>query len=126
MRTLVLTLCVFVPLCAQQPPAHDGQKPHGPPEPKNLKILKIPASELMPVMMIFSASLGVKCVFCHVENDFASDEKPEKETARMMIAMVHEINAKFPDGKMHVGCFTCHRGDKEPKVTPPVRKPPAQ
>jgi len=33
--------------------------------------------------------------------------------------MSHEINAKFPDGKMHVTCYTCHRGATEPASAPP-------
>jgi len=45
--------------------------------------------------------------------------------ARMMISMVGEINAKFPDGKMHVTCFTCHRGSTEP-LTAPVAAAGAQ
>ena len=89
------------------------------PEPKNLKVLKVPPAELMPIMRAFSAGLGVKCDFCHVKGDFASDENPHKEIARHMITMAHEINAKFPDGKMHVTCYTCHRGEAEPATAPP-------
>jgi hypothetical protein len=28
------------------------------------------------------------------------------------------VNANFPDGKMHVSCYTCHRGEAEPKTAP--------
>jgi hypothetical protein len=35
-----------------------------------------------------------------------------------MISMTREINGKFPDGKEHVTCYTCHRGDHEPKMKP--------
>ncbi|MGD0365264.1 MAG: c-type cytochrome, partial [Bryobacteraceae bacterium] len=63
-------------------------------------------------------ALGVRCDFCHVQGDFASDEKPHKEIARKMIVMAREINAKFPDGKMHVTCYTCHRGAEEPATSP--------
>jgi hypothetical protein len=38
--------------------------------------------------------------------------------ARKMIVMTREINAKFPDGKEHVTCFTCHRGSEHPKTAP--------
>lgn len=69
-------------------------------------------------MGAFRIALGVKCDTCHVQGDFASDEKPEKEMARKMIVMTREINAKFPDGKQHVTCFTCHRGDEHPKTQP--------
>jgi Photosynthetic reaction centre cytochrome C subunit len=87
------------------------------PAPKNLKLL--PADEnLIPTMRSFAAALGQKCDFCHVQNDFASDEKHNKEIARHMIGMAKEINAKFPDGKTHVTCYTCHRGAQEPATAP--------
>ena len=72
----------------------------------------------MPTMMSFKAALGVECSFCHVQGDFASDDKPHKEMARKMIVMAREINANFPDGKIHVTCYTCHRGSTEPKTAP--------
>jgi hypothetical protein len=45
--------------------------------------------------------------------------------ARMMIVMTREINAKFPDGKEHVTCFTCHRGSEHPKTAPDAAPAPA-
>jgi len=88
------------------------------PAPKNLKLL--PADEnLIPAMRSFAAALGQKCDFCHVQGDFASDEKHTKEIARHMITMAKDINAKFPDGKTHVTCYTCHRGATEPATAPP-------
>jgi hypothetical protein len=88
------------------------------PEPKNLQVLKVPASELIPIMRSFNAALGVECNYCHIRGDFASDENPHKNIARKMITMSHEINTNFPDGKMHVTCYTCHRGEQEPKTAP--------
>jgi len=93
------------------------------PPPKNLKILK--PEHLMETMQAFRVALGVRCDFCHVQGDFASDEKPHKEIARKMLTMVHEINANFPDGKMHVTCYTCHRGAEEP-ATRPAEAPHAE
>lgn len=99
-----------------------AQAPEGPhpggqmPAPKNLKLLE-PAN-LMPAMRAFSAALGVKCEYCHVEGNFASDDNPHKETARMMIVLARDINGKFPDGKRHVTCYTCHRGATEPATAP--------
>ncbi len=29
-----------------------------------------------------------------------------------------QVNSNFPDGKMHVTCYTCHRGETEPKTEP--------
>ncbi len=75
----------------------------------------------MPTMMAFKAALGVECTFCHVQGNFASDDKPEKETARHMITMAKNINANFPDGQTHVTCYTCHRGATEPATAPPAK-----
>jgi len=88
----------------------------------NLKVLPDDAN-LIPTMQSFVAGLGLAdkggCNFCH-EMDRSSDAKPEKVTARMMISMAKEINSKFPDGKVHVTCFTCHRGSTMPLTAPPA------
>src|SRR3954453_11405334 len=124
MRILIF-FALLLPVLAQ-PPQTDAPKPQRRmPEPKNLKVLKIPASELIPLMRSFNAALGVECVHCHVQGNFAADDKPEKETGRKMIAMTEEINGKFEAGKVHVACFTCHRGQKEPVVNAPAREPAA-
>ncbi len=113
MLLLFLSLAAF----GQEPPAGPpGGPPHRMPEPKNLKLLK--PEHLMETMQAFRVALGVKCDFCHVQGDFAADDKPHKEIARKMIEMSHEINAHFPDGKMHVTCYTCHRGAEEPATRP--------
>lgn len=87
--------------------------------PKNLKVL--PAENLIPTMQGFVAALGLQdkggCNFCH-EQDRSSDAKMEKVMARMMITMVKDINKNFTDGKEHVTCYTCHRGDTMPKTAP--------
>jgi len=123
MRILAAVL-FLIPLCAQQPPPEGPRRPRPAPEPKNLKVLKVPPTEIIPIMMSFRAGLGVKCDFCHVQNEWDKDDKPNKEIARHMITMTHEINAKFPDGKIHVTCYTCHRGETEPKTTAPPPPPP--
>src|SRR5271165_4111126 len=127
MRPTMLLLFLSLAAFGQEPAA--GPPPGGPPpghrmpEPKNLKLLK--PEHLMETMQAFRVALGVRCDFCHVQGDFASDEKPHKEMARKMIAMSHEINAKFDDGKMHVTCYTCHRGAEEP-ATRPAEAPHAE
>lgn len=86
---------------------------------KNLKVLDGP--DVAVIMPTFVRDLGLleegTCSFCHVA-DRSSDEKPPKVIARNMLLMVKEINAKFPDGKQHVTCFTCHRGSRKPLTTP--------
>ena len=109
----LLPLLALVPLLAQQPPEGAKHERH---EPKNLKLLK--PEQVMPAMQAFKSALGVECTFCHVKGDFASDENHHKEIARMMMGMTHEINGKFPDGKRHVSCYTCHRGASEPAMSP--------
>ena len=69
-------------------------------------------------MQQFTMGLGVQCNYCHAQGNMASDENPKKEMARHMIEMTQKINAGFTDGKMHVTCFTCHRGEAEPKTVP--------
>jgi hypothetical protein len=127
MRLLSVLLLVSVAALAQAPPQAppEGQAPpphKQMPAPKNLKLLN--PAELMPTMMAFRVALGEKCDFCHVQGDFASDEKPTKEIARNMILLARDINSKFPDGKTHVTCYTCHRGAEEPLTTPPDAAPP--
>jgi Photosynthetic reaction centre cytochrome C subunit len=89
----------------------------------NLKVLPDDAN-LIPTMRSFVAGLGLAdkggCNFCHDATDRASDAKKEKVMARMMISMAKDINSKFPDGKVHVTCFTCHRGSTEPLMAPPA------
>ena len=106
--------------------------PAPPPEPHNLKVL--PAStttaQILPIMRNFSAALGTNCGYCHVwtapgapTNDYASDMKPAKETARVMLRMAQQINMtlaeniKKPAAELtRVQCMTCHRGEAIPKL----------
>ena len=118
MRLLLTTLLILLPLAAQDKAPDKGEKGRRPlPNPTNLKVLKLTTGpEVGQVMRTFTAALGVQCNYCHVQGNFASDDNPKKETARQMITMSQQINKTFPDGKMHVTCFTCHRGETEPKT----------
>ena len=118
----LLTLLIAVPLCAQEPPAAPKKRER--PAPKNLKVLKVPPVDIMATMQSYAVGLGVKCDFCHVKGDFASDENPKKIVARMMIVMTQDVNAKISDDKeQHVTCYTCHRGSHEPLTAPPPAAP---
>ena len=83
MRLLAISLFGLLSLAAQQLPAEGARRT--PPTPKNLKILQ--PDQVMPAMQAFRAALGVRCTFCHVEGNFASDDNPKKETARKMLTM---------------------------------------
>ncbi|HTC37203.1 MAG TPA: photosynthetic reaction center cytochrome c subunit family protein [Bryobacteraceae bacterium] len=91
---------------------------------KNVKVLKgIPVGEFMDTMGFFAASLGLNCVYCHVEEsmenwDKFAEDVPRKETARAMILMVNAINKGNFGGRRALTCYSCHRGAEHPKVVP--------
>jgi photosynthetic reaction center cytochrome c subunit len=90
---------------------------------KNIKVLRsMPASQMLPVMHLMRASLGVTCDFCHVteNNQYEADTKKEKETARHMIQMVLDINKNNFEGRTVVTCNTCHNGREHPVAVPPI------
>ncbi len=60
-----------------------------------------------------SGGLGVGCQYCHNINNFASDEIPQKASARAMLRLVNDVNAEFIVGLPnwrgnYVQCATCH------------------
>jgi hypothetical protein len=86
---------------------------------KNIQILKgLPAERLPVVMGLFTQSLNVKCSYCHVDGDFASDSKPTKQTARKMYEMVKAENRDSFGGADAVSCWMCHRGSAKPEPVP--------
>jgi len=124
MRFLATVLFLTaVAVSAQDAPKKGGGGGAGQPH-KNLKVLQ--EDQVRPVMGAMRGALGQQCTFCHVQGDNASDENPKKLVARQMMTMVNDINAKFPDGKAHVSCYTCHRGKTMPDMVPPPAAPPAQ
>ena len=93
---------------------------------KNIRLewfKKVPARQLLDIMNGgYSRALGVRCTHCHVERDFASDERRPKRAAREMAAMHWNVNqalAKMenleaaPDERF-INCATCHRGRLDP------------
>jgi hypothetical protein len=140
-----LGVCVFVlagpgmiAAARQQPPAARGGGQRGAPPaepPKNLQVLPkdTPREEVITRMRAITQALGVQCGYCHIfegagnpANDFASDTKQPKLTARVMMRMTGDINTKLAaeikkpaDQLTRVGCATCHRGSAIPKVDPP-------
>ena len=103
---------------------------------KNIKVLqKLSANQLIPAMQRISASLGVRCDFCHAMGpngpNFISDEKPARNVARQMVLMTNSINAhqKILDNK--ATCYMCHHGHPQPETQVPPRpegpggRPPA-
>jgi cytochrome c peroxidase len=90
---------------------------------KNIRMLKgMPASRLLAIMNRgYSNSLGVSCSHCHVVGEYDREDKPTKQIARDMGAMVSTINGtllkdiknlKSPNPT--VNCSTCHNGRARP------------
>lgn len=124
-------------------PATPPEHPHRElPRPTNLQVLPkdISTQDLLATMHQIEGALGVHCSFCHAQNsdthrmDFASDAKPEKTAARVMMRMTQDIDGKYlaqlpgPSDEMKVGCGTCHRGHSMPPAftaAPEEHGPPA-
>jgi photosynthetic reaction center cytochrome c subunit len=92
---------------------------------KNVQVLKgVPLDEFMGTMGVFTASLSLCCGDCHTgagtSNPKWDDDPPRKRTARAMVQMVQGINRTNFGGRQVVTCWTCHRGQKSPSVTPPL------
>lgn len=128
MRRLTLSL-VALAIAFVSNPVH-AQFP--PKELKNLKVFPkdIPVRALLDTMGSFTRALGVRCTYCHVGEegqplssfDFPSDQKPEKEKARVMLRMVGAINGDYltklaarRTPTITVTCATCHHGVTEPR-----------
>ena len=119
MRFLAASLLTIAILCAQDKQGKQDKGQKEVPNPTNLKVLKTASgSEVRQIMRTFTIGLGVQCTYCHVQGNLSSDDNPKKEIARRMIELTQKTNAQFLDGKMHVTCFTCHRGEAEPKTAP--------
>jgi photosynthetic reaction center cytochrome c subunit len=92
---------------------------------KNIQVLKgLPSDQLIPAMQFITASLGVECSFCHVENHFDQDDKKPKQTARKMMKMMAAINQDNFDQHRVVTCNTCHRGSRRPVPIPTISEQP--
>ncbi len=91
---------------------------------KSVQVLRgISVDEFMDTMGFLSASLSYNCTDCHGNDavddwaNFAKDTE-KKTMARKMILMVRMINQTQFGNKRMVTCYTCHRGDSDPKITP--------
>lgn len=137
---VVFMCCLAVGVASQ------GQRAAQPPPPQNLQVLPkdIPRAQLTQIMQGFRVALGVECTHCHVsQQDRASDEKPQKRTARKMLQMTLAINNEYmkdsgetppaaapatgappasgaapAQSEQKVTCYTCHRGVLKPPTAP--------
>jgi len=87
---------------------------------KNIQLLNVLSDrEIQRQMQGYAKQLGVKCVECHVQGDFATDENEHKVEAREMIEIVNALNemAFFKDGEK-ADCFLCHKGSLHVEPAP--------
>lgn len=89
-----------------------------------------PAARVLAVMEFgYARSLGVNCTHCHAADKWELDEKPQKQIARDMSAMVARLNGELLKGIKNlkstsptVNCTTCHRGEIKPALNLPQSK----
>lgn len=120
---------------AFDPPAERQEPPTTRPE--NLKVLPkdIPLVSLNRLMKRYERELGVSCSYCHVENrdtgklDYISDDNAKKETTRIMMAMLDDINdrhlAQLGGDQRYsadISCGSCHQGRANPPAWEARRK----
>jgi len=119
---LIATTNLAISTARAQSPANQTAAPKKAEEQfKNIQVLKgTPAEQLFPTMQFITASLGVECDFCHVQNAFEKDDKKPKQTARKMMEMMFAINKDNFDGHREVTCYSCHRGNADPAAIPAV------
>jgi hypothetical protein len=98
---------------------------------KNIQILKgIPAGKLLAIMEFgYARSLGVNCAHCHTPEKWEAEDKPTKQIAREMWAMMGKINTELLKNIKNlksenptINCTTCHRGQVKPALNLPMPK----
>lgn len=125
---VLLVVTVALTLAAISTPCTSAQATSAGPQPKtteqafkNIQVFKgLPADQLIPSMQFISASLGVECDYCHVQNAFDKDDKKPKPIARKMIEMMFAINKDNFEGHREVTCNSCHRGSPHPAGIPAI------
>ena len=136
--SLLAALFLAAGLRAEQPAASGRRGRPQFPAPHNLQVLPkdLAPQQIAQVMQNVSSALGVQCGYCHVAApappgsagrgalpfDFASDDKPQKRSAREMMRLLDEVNPKVAaavgkstESATRVGCVTCHRGVAIPR-----------
>ena len=95
---------------------------------KNIQMFKaMPAARLLRVMELgYAKSLGVNCTHCHVAGQWEKEDKPTKQIARDMAAMVANINNEqlkkiknLKSAEPVINCTTCTRDQTKPALNLP-------
>jgi hypothetical protein len=95
---------------------------------KNIQMFKgMPAARVLRIMELgYARSLGVTCTHCHLPGEWEKEDKPTKQVARDMAAMMTAINTQhlkqiknLKSETPVVNCTTCHRGQTKPALNLP-------
>ena len=148
---LLLAFAVAVSASAQNEAPAGGRGRGAPPRNLQVLPKDTAPQEVGALMQQFARALGVQCTYCHVQNtpppqtaeeaaanpppagrgrgrgqgpqmDFAADDKRQKQTARLMLTLVNDLNARIaaiPGRRAdftRVQCATCHRGVPNPQM----------
>jgi len=109
-----------------QAPESDDPPPSGGPKAgdiyENVEVLNdVPAARFSRLMQAMTDWVAPEqgCVYCHAEDNMASEDKYTKTVARRMLQMTRSINADWQDHVKGTGvtCYTCHRGENVPSET---------
>ena len=105
----------------------NAQAPRKLPPLENIKVLTgWDGAQVRDEMRRMAEAIGLKCDHCHVQGNFASDEKRPKHVGRRMLEMTLALNKEhFPshipaEGESRLGritCYTCHQGAATPKIS---------
>ena len=116
---LAVAIVVVTSFAAAQRPPREQQL-------KNLQFFPKGTThdEIVPPMQEMTKAIGAKdCEYCHVSGRGELDDKVQKRTARLMLRLVADLNAKLeaelgpaPGGEQRVRCITCHRGEPIPRL----------
>src|SRR5688572_5251799 len=91
---------------------------------KNVQVLKgLAVDEFLDTMGMFAAATGLNCTDCHVDESGGSweryaDDNQLKRTTRVMVGIMTTINKQYFGGRQGVTCYSCHNGNRRPKVIP--------
>ena len=91
---------------------------------KNVQTLKgLSVDEFLDTMGMFAAATGLNCTDCHVDESGGSwaryaDDNQLKRTTRAMVGIMTAINKQYFGGRQGVTCYSCHNGNRRPKVIP--------
>jgi len=88
------------------------------------QLRSMPAARVLAIMEFgYSRSLGVTCTHCHIAGQFDVEDKPQKQIARDMSALVAMLNGtslrnikNLKSASPTVNCTTCHRGEIKPAL----------